>query len=69
MSYIYKRECLINRLWYHLGIATKALENWQVVEEWTGEVRPDHVQVGLHQEDLIHIEAARRLLFTPTKYY
>ena len=60
---IHKTKSLIICLCYHLGIATKALENWQVGEEWTGEVRPDHVQAGLPQEDLIHTEAARKLLF------
>ena len=37
-------------------------------EEWTGEVRPDRVQAVLHQEDLIHTEAARKLPLTPFKF-
>ena len=65
---ISKTQYLINCLCYHLGIATKVLENWLVVEEWTGEVKPDRVQAGLHQEDLIHTEAARKLLFNPFRY-
>ena len=65
---IYKTRISSIILCYHLGIATKALENWLVGEEWTGEVRPDRVPAVLHQEDLIHTEAARKLPFTPFKF-
>ena len=49
-----------------LGTVIKVLENWLGVEGWMDVAKRDPAQAAQLLEDHIHIEAARKLLFTPT---